>query len=46
MQTDLDGMRYMMSPVHGEVYLTADRRISPDFEVVRPPDCPPTICAR
>jgi hypothetical protein len=35
-----------MSPVHGEVYLTADRRISPDFEVVRPPDCPPTICAR
>jgi hypothetical protein len=46
MQADLDGMRYMMSPVHGEVYLTADRRVSPDFEVVRPTDCPPTICAR
>lgn len=44
LQNDLSSMRYLMSPLHGSFYLISERRISPDFEVVRPSTCPPTIC--
>lgn len=44
LQSDLSSMRYLMSPLHGSFYLTSNRRVSPDFEVVRPSTCPPTVC--
>jgi hypothetical protein len=44
MENDVLSGKYTMSSLREGVYVTPQKRVSPDFEVVRPQTCPPTIC--